>query len=168
MGHSSSALAFRLARLTFGQVKAQRAIVELGLLGGFSVAAGIFALARAANHGTPELGAFEVVLGGVILVCACWVIGTAVHGLREIQGLPETARRMSWPAVAARVSLSSILPVGTVVFLSVSAASAGWILGLGYVVLGGALCAVALLASRVEHLCGARVWRANNRFYFAR
>jgi hypothetical protein len=99
---------------------------------------------------------------------ASWVIVMAVRGLRDIEGLPETAKRRSWLFVAARVSLSSLLPIGTVVLLSTLSTAAGWGLGLAYVVLGAAVCAIAALAGHVEHLCGARVWRANNRFYFAR
>ena len=37
-----------------------------------------------------------------------------------------------------------------------------------YTVLGGAICTAAVLATHVEYLCGARVWRCNSRFYFAR
>ena len=76
-------------------------------------------------------------LGVSIVAAAISVIGLAVHRLNGIEGLPETAKRVSWLAVA-------------------------------YAVLGGAICATALLASHVEHLCGARVWRSRHRFYFAR
>jgi hypothetical protein len=91
-----------------------------------------------------------------------------VHRLNAIEGLPDTAKRVSWLSVAGRVALSSVLPVATVVALSMTTTGGAWILGLAYAVLGGAICATALLASHVEHLCGARVWRSSHRFYFAR
>ena len=46
--------------------------------------------------------------------------------------------------------------------------SGGPTLGGAYAVLGGAICIAAVLATHVEYLCGARVWRCNSRFYFAR
>jgi hypothetical protein len=149
-------------------MKAQRATVELGMLGGWYVVAGIVALAQAAGHGRPELGLLSAVLGVLVIASSIWVIAMAVLGLRGIEGLPATAQRVSWLSVAARVSLSSVLPVATVIFVSTASAGAGWILGLAYVVLGGAICTAAVLATHVEHLCGARVWRSNHRFYFAR
>ena len=150
-----------------GKVKAQRASVELGLLGGSYLVTGIAALAYAAAHGHLEFGLTVAITGVLVVACAIVVIGLAVHRLNGIEGLPETAKRGSWLSVTARVVLSSVLPVATVVMLSMTS-TGGWILGLVYAVLGGAICATALLASHVEHLCGARVWRSNNRFYFAR
>ena len=138
------------------------------MLGGCYLVTGLVALAQAVGHGRPELGVLAAVLGVLVLAGASWVIGMAVHGLREIQGLPETAVRMSWPSVAVRVSLSSLLPIATVVALTTMAPGAGWIFGLAFAVLGAAICAAAVLASHVEYLCGARVWRSNLRFYFAR
>ena len=41
-------------------------------------------------------------------------------------------------------------------------------LGVAYALLGGAICTAAVLATHVEYLCGARVWRCHSRFYFAR
>ena len=151
-----------------GSVKAQRATVELGLLGGSYLATGIVALAQAVGHGRPDFDVMIAALGVLVIAAAIWVIGLAVHRLNGIEGLPDTAKRVSWLAVAARVALSSVLPVATVVALSMTTTAAGWILGVTYTVLGGAICATALLASHVEHLCGARVWRSSHRFYFAR
>jgi hypothetical protein len=149
-------------------MKARRAIVELGMLGGWYVAAGAVALAHAAGHGRPELGLPAAVLAVVVIGGAVWVIGLAVHRLRGIEGLPEAAQRVSGPSVAARVLLSSVLPVGTVIAVSTASAGAGGILGLAYAVLGAAICTAAVLTAHVEHLCGARVWRSNSRFYFGR
>jgi len=151
-----------------GGVKAQRATIELGLLGSCYLVTGLAAVAEAAGRGKPELGALAAVIGVLVLGGAIWVIGMAVHGLREMQGLPETAKRVSWLSVAGRVLLSCALPVATVVMLSMMSVSASWILGLTCTVLGSAICATAALASHVESLCGARVWRSSNRFYFAR
>ena len=76
---------------------------------------------------------------------------------------------MSGLWVAARVSLSAVLPVGGGgLRLDEPPASAGQTLGGAYAVLGGAICIAAVLATHVEYLCGARVWRCNSRFYFAR
>jgi hypothetical protein len=149
-------------------VKAQRAITELGLMGGWYLLTGSVALAQAADRGRPPFGLLVAGLGALVIAVASWVIVMAVRGLRDIQGLPETAKRRSWLSVAAGVSLSSLLPIATVVLLSTLSTAAGWGLGLAYVVLGAAVCATAVLAGHVERLCGARVWRANNRFYFAR
>lgn len=66
------------------------------------------------------------------------------------------------------MSLSSVVPVGTVLYVATNSAYAAWILGLTYVALGLAWSTVAVLATHVEYLCGARVWRSNHRFYFAR
>jgi len=137
-------------------------------MGGWYLLTGVVALAQAADRGRPAFGLFAAVLGALVIIAALWVIAMAVRGLRDIEGLPATARRRSWLSVATRVSLSSLLPVGTVVLLSTMSPGAGWVLGLAYLILGAAICAAALLASHVEHLCGARVWRASHRFYFAR
>ena len=149
-------------------MKAQRATVELGMMGSWYVVAGLVALAQAIGHRKPELGLPAVVLGALVVAASIALIGMAVYRLRGIEGLPATARRASWLAVAARASLASALPAATAVFLSVTSTDAGWILGLTFLVLGAALCTVAALATHVEHLCGARVWRADRRFYFAR
>jgi hypothetical protein len=154
--------------LSMGCVRAQRATVELGLLGGSYLATGLVALAQAAGDGRPEVDVMIAGFGVLVVVAAIWVIGLAVHRLNAIEGLPDTARRVSWLSVAARVALSSVLPVATVVALSMTTTGGAWILGVTYAVLGGAICATALLAGHVEHLCGARVWRARHRFYFAR
>jgi hypothetical protein len=149
-------------------MKAQRATVELGMLGGWYVVAGLAALLHAADNGVPEVGTLAAVLGALAGVGSVWVIGMAVHRLREIEGLPETAQRVSVLWVAARASLLAVLPVAAVVFVSMSSTSAGQTLGVAYAVLGGAICTAAVLATHVEYLCGARVWRCNSRFYFAR
>ena len=138
------------------------------MLGGWYVVAGAVALAHAAGHGRPQLGPPEALGAVAVLAGALWVIGLAVHRLRGIEGLPEAAERVSGRSVAARVLLSSVLPVGTVIAASTASAGAGGILGLAYAVLGGALCTAAVLTAHVEHLCGARVWRSSSRFYFAR
>lgn len=138
------------------------------MLGSCYLLTGIVALVQAAGHGRPELGALAAVLGVLVLAGAISVIAVAVHRLREIEGLPPTAQRVSWVFVVARVSLLSGLPIATVVALSITSAGSGWILGLVFAVLGGAICAAAALAVHVEYLCGARVWRSNRRFYFAR
>jgi hypothetical protein len=149
-------------------MKAQRATVELGMLGGWYIAAGLAALAQAADHGRPEFGPLTAVLGALVIAGSLGVIAVAVHRLREIEGLPETAQRVSWLSVAARVSLTSMLPVATAIMVSTASADAGWILGCACAVLGAALCIAAVLATHVEYLCGARVWRSSHRFYFAR
>jgi hypothetical protein len=149
-------------------VKARRAIVELGLHGSWYMATGLVALGHAAGHGAPDFGALAAVLGVLVGVTVIYVIGLAVYRLREIEGLPETARRLSWPSIAARVALSSGAPVGLIFLLSSASSDAGWLFGLTYAVLGAAIWAIAVLAGHVEHLCGARVWRSNHRFYFAR
>jgi hypothetical protein len=149
-------------------MKARRVIVELGMLGGWYAVAGIVALAQAAGHGRPEFGVPTAVLAVLVIGGSIWVVGMAVHRLRGIEGLPDAARRVSWLSVAAQAWLASALPVATVIVVSTASAGAGWILGLAYAVLGGALCTAAVLAAHVEHLCGARVWRSSTRFYFAR
>lgn len=150
-------------------MKAQRATVELGTLGGWCLAAGVLTLARVAGRGVPEFGLPAAVLGALVLACSIYVIGMSVRRLNAIEGLlPETVQRVSWPWVATRASLAVLVPIGTVAFLATSSDDAAWTLGLAYAVLGGAICAAAVLATHVEHLCGARVWRSDNRFYFAR
>ena len=150
-------------------MKAHRATVELGTLGGWYVLAGIAALAHVAGRGGPEFGVLAAVLGVLVIGSSIWVIGMAVHRLRGIEGLlPETAQRVPRLRVAARVSLSAVLPVATAIVAATASHSAGWMFGLAYAVLGGSICIAAVLATHVEHLCGARVWRANTRFYFAR
>lgn len=169
MGHSSKSSGHCARLPTIACMRAQRATVELGLLGGWYVLAGIVALALVAGEGGPEFGVLAAVLGVLVLAGAVWVIGTAVQRLRGIEGLlPETAQRVSGLWVAARVSLSSVLPVAAVLAVSTVSHEAGWALGLAYTVLGGAICTAAVLATHVEHLCGARVWRSSGRFYFAR
>ena len=146
-------------------MKAHRAIVELGLLGALYLVAGIVAVS---HDGVPAFGRLAAVLGVLVTGGVIWLIAMAFYRLREIEGLPETAKRVSWPAVAARVSLASVPQVATLVLLSTTSPGGAWLLGLAYAVIGGALFATAVLASHVEHLCGARVWRSSNRFYFAR
>lgn len=138
------------------------------MLGGWFVLAAAVALLQASERGGPEFGAVAMGLGVLVVLGAIGVIGVAVHGLREIQGLPETAQRMPVLWAALRVSLSVVVPVGAAVFASTASAGAGWILGLAFAALGAALCIAAALATHVEYLCGARVWRAQARFYFAR
>ncbi len=149
-------------------MKARHATVELGTLGGWYLAAGLLTLLQAADRGVPEFGTLTVVLGAFVLAGSVGVIGMAVYRLREIESLPPTARRVSRPWVAARVSLSALLPVAAVVVVSMASVPAGQTLGGAYAVLGGAICIAAVLATHVEYLCGARVWRCNSRFYFAR
>jgi hypothetical protein len=150
-------------------MKAQRATIELGMLGGWYLVAGIVALAQVAGRGGPEFGVPAAVLGVLVISGSIAVIALAVHRLREIEGLlQETAQRLSGLWVAARVSLLSALPVGTVIVVATASPGAGWILGLACAVLGVALCTAAALAVHVEHLAGARVFRASDRFYFAR
>lgn len=150
-------------------MKAQRATVELGILGGWYVLAGIVALAQVAGRGRPELGAPAMVLGVLVIVGSIGVIGMAVQRLRGIEGLlPETAQRRSPAWVAARASLSAVLPFAMALVASTASHEAGWALGVAFAVLGGSICTAAVLATHVEHLCGARVWRASTRFYFAR
>src|SRR3954469_11659654 len=103
-----------------GCVRAQRATVELGLLGGSYLATGLVALAHSAGRGRPEVDVMIAALGVLVVAAAIWVIGLAVHRLNGIEGLPETARRVSWLSVAARVALSSVLPVATVVALAMT------------------------------------------------
>jgi hypothetical protein len=150
-------------------MKARRVTVELGMLGGCSILAGLISLAQAADQGRPELGPLAAVLGVLVVGASLWVIGLAVHRLRGIEGLlPETARRVSPPAVAARVSLACAVPLATLALLASTHAGAGWILGSAFAVLGAAIWTAALLATHVEYLSGARVWRSDHRFYFAR
>jgi hypothetical protein len=150
-------------------MKAQRATVELGILGGWYVLAGVVALAQVAGRGGPEFGVLAAILGVLVIAGSITVIGMAVHRLREIEGLlPETAQRVSRLWVAARVSLAAVLPVATAIVVATASHDAGWILGLACAALGASIWTAAVITTHVEHLGGARVWRANTRFYFAR
>ena len=61
------------------------------------------------------------------------MIALALLKLRDIEGLPETAKRVSWLSVVLRVTLLSVLPAATVVVLATT--SAGQLLGLTFAVL---------------------------------
>jgi hypothetical protein len=150
-------------------MKAHRATVELGLLGSWHLVAGALALTQVVGRDAPDLGLPVAVLGALVVAIAACVIGVAIRQLNAIDGmLPEKVQRVSLVWVATRVSLAGVIPVGGAILAANASPAAGWILGLAYIVLGVAICAAAVLATHVEHLCGARVWRSNLHFYFAR
>src|SRR6478735_11123972 len=97
------------------------------MMGAWYGLTGVVALARAAR---PDFGVLGIVLAAGAVVAAISVIAMAVLRLRDIEGLPETAKRASWRSVAARVSLSALPPIATVVLLSATSAGLAWVLGL--------------------------------------